>query len=60
MNRRSFLRFLGLAPLAAPTALALPAPTKSPGYSFLCNELHEFSVVRVPATRVEYRKRGAG
>lgn len=59
MNRRLFLRFLALSPLAAPAAIvaarAWPAGARGPaGYRFVSNELHEFSFVRVPLARATW------
>lgn len=74
MNRRSFLRFAALAPLAAVAAPAAVAEfhaamaraqaaaraagaitsERMAGYRLVCNELHEFSCVRVPWERATW------
>lgn len=65
MIRRSFLRFLALSPLAAlaasqsargQIAARTTRPVGARGYSlaFKADELHEFSVVRVPLERATW------
>lgn len=47
MNRRYFLRFLALSPLAVPTAMHMARHRPVGTHVFVADELHEMSVVNV-------------
>lgn len=60
MNRRSFLRLLGIAPVTATTASYATTSVELVGYRIFNNaELREVSCIRVPLAEATYTKLGA-